>query len=43
MDVQAHQPRKVFRMATKYEFSGVLNGFSLGGSARWESRRPRPR
>ena len=40
MDVQAHQPRKVFRMATKYEFSGVLNGFSLGGSARWESRPP---
>lgn len=36
VDVQQHQPRKVFRMATKYEF-GV---FSLGGSARWESRPP---
>lgn len=39
-DVQAHQPRKVFRMATKYEFGGALNGFSFGGSARWESRPP---
>ncbi|MEV5024262.1 TonB-dependent siderophore receptor [Sphingobium sp. LMA1-1-1.1] len=40
IDVQAHQPRKVFRMATKYEFSGALDGFSVGGSARWESRPP---
>eukprot|EP00456_Euglypha_rotunda_P027921 TRINITY_DN2223_c0_g1_i27.p1 TRINITY_DN2223_c0_g1~~TRINITY_DN2223_c0_g1_i27.p1 ORF type:complete len:354 (+),score=89.01 TRINITY_DN2223_c0_g1_i27:88-1062(+) len=38
IDVQAHQPRKVFRMATKYAFGGALDGFSLGGSARWESR-----
>ena len=40
VDVEAHQPRKVFRMATKYEFGGALDGFSLGGSARWESRPP---
>lgn len=40
IDVQAHQPRKVFRMATKYQFGGALDGFSLGGSARWESRPP---
>ena len=40
VDVQAHQPRRVFRMATKYEFGGALNGFSLGGSLRWESRPP---
>jgi outer membrane receptor for ferric coprogen and ferric-rhodotorulic acid len=40
IDVQAHQPRKVFRMATKYAFGGALDGFSLGGSARWESRPP---
>lgn len=40
IDVQAHQPREVFRMATKYEFGGALDGFSLGGSARWESRPP---
>lgn len=40
-DVQAHQPRKVFRMATKYDFSGdFLERFSVGGSARWESRPP---
>lgn len=39
-DVQAHQPRRVFRMATKYEFGGALGGFSLGGSLRWESRPP---
>lgn len=39
-DVQAHQPRKVFRMATKYELGGALRGFSLGGSVRWESRPP---
>ncbi|MGE4431997.1 MAG: TonB-dependent siderophore receptor [Sphingobium sp.] len=39
-DVQAHQPRRVFRMATKYEFGGVLDGFSFGGSLRWESRPP---
>jgi outer membrane receptor for ferric coprogen and ferric-rhodotorulic acid len=40
IDVQAHQPRSVFRMATKYDFGGVLDGFSLGGSLRWESRPP---
>lgn len=40
VDVQQHQPRQVFRMATKYEFGGVLNGASLGGSLRWESRPP---
>lgn len=40
VDVQAHQPREVFRMATKYDFGGALEGFRLGGSARWESRPP---
>ncbi|MDO7836503.1 TonB-dependent siderophore receptor [Sphingobium sp. HBC34] len=39
-DVQAHQPRKVFRMATKYAFAGALDGFTVGGSSRWESRPP---
>ena len=39
-DVQAHQPREVFRMATKYDFGGDLTGFRIGGSARWESRPP---
>lgn len=40
LDLQAHQPRRVFRMATKYEFGGALDGLSLGGSLRWESRPP---
>jgi outer membrane receptor for ferric coprogen and ferric-rhodotorulic acid len=40
VDVQAHQPRQVFRMATKYEFGGALTGASVGGSLRWESRPP---
>jgi outer membrane receptor for ferric coprogen and ferric-rhodotorulic acid len=40
IDVQAHQPRQVFRMATRYDFGGVLDGLSLGGSMRWESRPP---
>jgi len=40
VDVEAHQPRRVFRMATKYDFRGGLDGFSLGGSLRWESRPP---
>jgi outer membrane receptor for ferric coprogen and ferric-rhodotorulic acid len=40
VDVQAHQPRRVFRMATKYGFGGAFDGVSLGGSLRWESRPP---
>jgi outer membrane receptor for ferric coprogen and ferric-rhodotorulic acid len=40
VDVQAHQPRQVFRMATKYAFGGALTGASVGGSLRWESRPP---
>lgn len=40
VDVQAHQPRQVFRMATKYAFGGALTGGSIGGSLRWESRPP---
>lgn len=41
LPVQAHHPRKVLRMATRYDFGGVLEGLSLGGSARWESRPPK--
>ncbi|WP_052507930.1 TonB-dependent siderophore receptor [Sphingomonas hengshuiensis] len=40
VDVQAHQPRQVFRLATKYELGGALAGASIGGSLRWESRPP---
>lgn len=39
-DVQAHHPRKVLRLSTKYEFQGALERLSLGGSLRWESRPP---
>lgn len=39
--VQAHHPRKVLRLATRYDFRGMLEGFSLGGSARWESEPPK--
>lgn len=39
--VQAHHPRKVLRMATRYDFGGALGGLSIGGSARWESRPPK--
>jgi outer membrane receptor for ferric coprogen and ferric-rhodotorulic acid len=38
--VQAHHPRKVLRLSTKYELSGALERLSLGGSLRWESRPP---
>ena len=39
--VQAHHPRRVLRMATRYDFSGMLDGLSVGGSARWESEPPK--
>ena len=40
IDVLAHQPRRVFNFATKYEFAGSLEGLSLGGALKWESRPP---
>lgn len=40
VNVQAHQPRSVFRMATKYNLDGALKGLAVGGSLRWESRPP---
>ncbi|WP_158500052.1 TonB-dependent siderophore receptor [Sphingopyxis macrogoltabida] len=39
--VQAHHPRRVLRMATRYDFGGALDGLSLGGSLRWESTPPK--
>lgn len=39
--VQQHHPRRILRMATRYDFSGMLDGFSIGGSARWESEPPK--
>jgi outer membrane receptor for ferric coprogen and ferric-rhodotorulic acid len=38
--VLAHQPRRVFNLATKYAFTGALDGLSLGGAFKWESRPP---
>lgn len=40
VQVQAHHPRRVLRLSTKYELPGDLHRFSLGGSLRWESRPP---
>jgi outer membrane receptor for ferric coprogen and ferric-rhodotorulic acid len=39
-DVLAHQPRRVFNLSTKYDFTGTLDGLSLGGAFKWESRPP---
>ncbi|WP_447762144.1 TonB-dependent siderophore receptor [Sphingopyxis panaciterrae] len=38
--VLAHQPRRVFNFATAYDFTGTLDGLSLGGAVKWESRPP---
>ncbi|CAN7278131.1 TonB-dependent siderophore receptor [Phenylobacterium sp. LjRoot225] len=40
VNVQAHHPRRVLRLSTKYELSGALDLLSVGGSLRWESRPP---
>jgi outer membrane receptor for ferric coprogen and ferric-rhodotorulic acid len=38
--VQAHHPRRVLRLSTKYALPGALERLSVGGSLRWESRPP---
>ena len=38
--VLAHQPRRVFNFATRYDFTGTLDGLSVGGAVKWESRPP---
>lgn len=40
VNVLAHQPRRAFNLATKYAFTGQLDGLSLGGALKWESRPP---
>jgi outer membrane receptor for ferric coprogen and ferric-rhodotorulic acid len=40
VNVQAHHPRRVFRLSTKYQLPGAGDRVSLGGSLRWESRPP---
>jgi len=38
--VLAHQPRRAFNFATRYDFTGTLDGLSVGGAVKWESRPP---
>lgn len=38
--VLAHQPRRVFNFSTRYDFAGTLDGLSIGGAVKWESRPP---
>lgn len=40
LPVQAHHPRRVLRLSTKYGLPGALDRLSVGGSLRWESRPP---
>lgn len=36
-DVNTHQPRNLLRLFSTYEFSGALDGLTLGGGVNWES------
>lgn len=38
--VLSHQPRKMLNFSTRYAFAGALEGLSLGGALKWESRPP---
>ena len=38
--VIAHQPRRAFNLSTRYDFVDTLEGFSIGGAVKWESRPP---
>jgi outer membrane receptor for ferric coprogen and ferric-rhodotorulic acid len=38
--VLSHQPRRVFNFATRYDFTGAVDGLSVGGAMKWESRPP---
>ncbi|WP_208417849.1 TonB-dependent siderophore receptor [Sphingopyxis panaciterrae] len=40
VDVLNFQPRRAFNLSTKYAFTGALDGLSLGGAVKWESRPP---
>lgn len=40
LPVQAHHPRRLLKLATVYDLRGSLEGLSIGGSMRWESRPP---
>lgn len=38
--VLSHQPRRAFNFSTRYDFVGSLDGLSMGGALKWESRPP---
>lgn len=40
VDVIAHHPRQMLKLATVYDFGDLLAGFRAGGAVRWESRPP---
>lgn len=40
VNVLDHQPRQMLNFATRYDFTAMLDGFSIGGAVKWESRPP---
>lgn len=38
--VLSNQPRRAFNFSTRYAFAGSLDGLSVGGAVKWESRPP---
>jgi outer membrane receptor for ferric coprogen and ferric-rhodotorulic acid len=40
VDVVAHHPRRMLKLATVYDMRDVVPGLRVGGSMRWESRPP---
>lgn len=40
VDVVAHHPRQMLKLATVYDLEDVVPGLRVGGSLRWESRPP---
>lgn len=39
--VQTHHPRKLLNLTSKYAFQSALEGLSVGGALKWESRPPK--
>jgi len=40
LDVVAHHPRQMLKLATVYDLGDVIGGLRIGGALRWESRPP---
>lgn len=40
VDVVAHHPRQMLKLATVYDMGAVIPGLRVGGAMRWESRPP---